>query len=709
MELNPIPLPDEEVTLEDGPIDEGEEFSTEADVDEIVIEDVELSYSDDDVNLVHAFEMSDEGLDALSRIAELVTQNFDWDWDSSEEYRERAAADFRIFSGDLDEKEYPYENCANPNVPIMLENLSRLHARLMGETFGDGKNIAGYIPTGPENKEEAENLSLHLNWQLRTQIADFMRQMDRAVLAQLIHGDVTCRSYYDPDTRTNRHDTLTVDQFVTPYAVVTTQPDYSDIDHHTLIMHLSKTEMERRAGEWAGIDRVLGGGDPSWDEDPAADFAEQVNKSAGIEVPDSPGPHRVLEYEGWIKLPLQAKHRWCKVVMHYATKHIFKLMIHEEEDWREQVRFEEQQMSMQAYHQQKQAYDDQLAQRDLDAGMFEEMASAPQLVGPEFREGAMAQANAIPYPIAPERPEWMEDDLGKPAAPRMVPVRLYSHGVGLENLAGSHGLPVGRIQADFNRTANTLLSQFLDASTLANCWGLITTDNVEFPQPFSWEPGTVTKVTGVQPAELNNSIKELKPGPASPQLMEGVDLTVKLAQSSVQSPDVLSGEPGKSGETFRGISSRIEQASKQLSVYGRKFADTFLRQVLRNNAKLNALYLDDLEVVRITDWKQNVQRDVAIGRDMYRRNYGVEIRSDLRFTSEQQKVSEAESMLQLVTGIPILQANVALAYAATKAVFEAHKRYDLIPLMGPEPEKPTTPLGLPMGDPNAPPAEPPPQ
>jgi len=682
-----------------------EEVSTEEEVIEVEVEE-RLIYSDDDLNLVFAFEQSDVGREALKKIANIVYDNFTDDYDNTTEYRERAAEDWRVFVGDMPEKTYPYENSANPNVPIMLENLTRVHARLVGEIFGDWKNIAGYVPTGPEDKEMAENLSLHLNWQLRTQIRDFSRQMDRAVLAQLIHGDMTCHSYWDEDNRVNRHEVLTVDQFIPAYTYVSVAPDYSDISHHTKILYLSEHDLERRDGDWANVQEAMTGGPPSWEDEPEAVFATQVNDSMGVETPDTDGPHRILEYEGWIKLPEQTRHRWCKVILHHATKHILSMMIHEEPDWREEVRHEGQRLEAEAYKQQKGFYDEQLAQRNADAGMFEEMASTDEIVGPEFRQASMDQANSIPYPSIPQRPQWMEADDSEPEKPRMVPIRLYSHGVGLENMAGAHGVPVGRIQADFNRSANTMLSQFIDAATQANATGLLVTDNVEFKEPFSWQPGIVHKVKGVTGEELTSNIRQLKPGPASPQLMDGVKLTIDQAQSSIQSPDVLSGEAGKSGETARGIQMRIEQATKQLSVIGRKFADIFLRQVLLNNAKLNAIHLDDLEVIHITDWKQNIQRPVTIGREMYRRNYGVEIRSDLRFTGEEAKIAEAENMFQMVTTVPVLAYNIPLAWAAFKAVLEAHKRYDLIPLIGPEPPPVQTPLGLP---PPQPPGTPPPE
>ena len=665
--------------------------------------DEPLRYSDDDLNLVHAFMLHEDGERALKKIADEVLDTFDYDWDSSEEYRKQAADDWAVFAGDLPEKDWPYEHSANPNVPIALENITRLHARLMGELFDDWTNIAGYVPTGPDDEEQSEILSLHLNWQLREQIRDFPRQMDRACMAWLIHGDVVCHSTWDPVRRVNVHEVLTVDQFVMPYSVVSTQPDLSDLDHHTKILYLTRKQLEDKLGDWAHVESLLEKESPSWDEAPEAAYADQVNQTQGIATPDYEGPHRILEYEGWFKLPQQARSRWCKVIVHYGTRKVLSLMIHEEPDWRDQLRFEQQQLDRDAYTMQMQVYDENLMQRDLDAEMLETAASTDQIVGPEFRSQAMSAASQIPYPAIPQMPEWMDGPDAEPAPPRMMPIRMYSHGVGIENMAGAHGLALGRIQADHNRAANTLFSQFIDAATQANAWSLIVSDIVEFDRPFTHQPGAINWVKNVSAEDMKNAIRELRPGPANPQLMDALGMIWEKAQSSVQSPNVLSGEPGKSGETFRGISSRIEQATKQLSVVGRKFANTFIRQVLLNNARLNSIFMDDLEIIMITDWRQNMQVPVTVGRDMYRRSYGVEVRADLRFTSEAQKISEAMEMLGIITNTQMLAGNVALTYAAVKNMLEARKQYDLIPLLGPPPPPPQTPLGLP------PPGAPPPQ
>lgn len=306
----------------------------------------------------------------------------------------------------------------------------------------------------------------------------------------------------------------------------------------------------------------------------------------------------------------------------------------------------------------------------------------------------------------------------------MEPIRLYAHGMCIEPVAGNLGMGFGRMQADFNRAQNTMFDQYIDGATMNNASGVITTSQVEFDRPFEIGPGVVNKVKGLLQGELHNNIMPLQVGAPSQGLIDGVNMLHGWAQSSIQAPDVLSGEPGKSGETFRGISTRVEQATKQLSVATRKFAYPFLTQVLRNNARLNSIFLDDEEVFMVNDHKVNDETGemesqwiaMKAGRKMYRRNYNVEIKADMKYGTDAARSAEADQMMQMVMQIPALQTNMAMQYAVMKDMLEARDKSNLVPFLGPPPPPPTAPMGLPappeaMGQPPGPngPAGPPPE
>ena len=665
-------------------------------------EDDRLAYDPDAVNIVPDLAESARGRAAIKSIAERVKEDFDRDWESTEEYRERCKNDWKLFSGELPPKTFPFEDCANAHVPIMLETIARLSFRIQAELFGDWTNVFGVVPVGTDDKDMAEVLTRHGNWQIREQIVDFPRQMDRAMLAYLVWGDVTAHSYWDPTMRRNRHETLTPDDFVVPYAHVSTMPDYSDLPHYTKVLYRYPHEIEDMVDVWHEVDELLRGEPSSWDDEPEALFRDGAGESAGITPPDDDptAPYKLLQYEGWLKLPDQARHRWVQVIMDYESERILSVQILEQEDWQDRTRYDRQLIEWQAYQASREEW--QTAQEGR-ATAVEQILADPKATD-EVKQAVAQQVADEPPPEQPQPPAWWDGSSEGPEPVRMVPLRMFSHGVCIENMAGSLGLSFGRIEADFNRGANIALSQFVDAATLANAWTLLVADEVDL-EDMSFSPGAVNKVKGVSGTDLRNAIMEMRPGPANGQLVEIAERLYNWGQSAIQAPAVLSGEPGKSGETYRGLAARIEQATKQVSVAARKFANQFLRQVLCNNATLNAMFLDDMEVIQVMDRQQQMMQTLRVGSAMYRRNYQVEIRADLRFTSETQRIQEAMELVQFPAAMPALQGNLAFLHAAAKRYLEARKDYDLVPLLGPPPPPPETPMGVPPPQPSGAPQQ----
>jgi hypothetical protein len=170
----------------------------EDDADEIEVDAAEpeeeaetIVYDEDALNLVPAFAESEQGRKYLKKISNKVDADFQADWDSSDEYREMEKANWKLFAGDLPPKEFPFADAANPHLPIMLENISRLCFRATGELFGDWASVFGVAPVGPDDDDTAEILTRHGNWQIANQIPDFKRQIGhRGVLTFFAQGDV---------------------------------------------------------------------------------------------------------------------------------------------------------------------------------------------------------------------------------------------------------------------------------------------------------------------------------------------------------------------------------------------------------------------------------------------------------------------------------------------------------------------------------------
>lgn len=685
-----------------GPDDQELELTVEEPLPEDAEAEIPFVYDEESKNLVPEFLAHVDGKAALKTIATKVIDDFDNAWEASEEYRQRMSNDWKIFAGDLPPKAWPHKDAANVHVPILIENITRVAFTMFGELFSEGEFFT-VAPVGPDDKEIARNLTIHGNWQFRTQIPDFHRQQHRGVLGFFFIGDVTFHSFFDGFRKENRHEFLTPDEFVTPFVYTSTMPDYSDVPYRVKILNLYRHELQAKKSEWHGVQEMIDGKAPTWMDEPEQPLAQGVSEVSGVMIPESSkvAPYKILWYEGWLELPNQVDDRFCQAIVDYRSKTILKLAIHEHAHWQDKMRYDAELAELTAFRQEETAYNAQTA--ELEGAQYELGQMAAQgLTGPEAGARAAEQLEQT-RPPAPLPPRWMKDPADPaevPAKPRKAPIHLFAHGVCIEPLVGNLGLSYGRQQADFNRAANTALNQFTDAATLANVWSIITPDTVSFENPFMIAPGKVNKAKGMIGTELERNIMQLKGAEPSPALMQLVKEIIGWSRSSMHAENVLSGASGKSGETYRGLAVRLEQATKQISVAGGKYKG-LLKQIVENNAKLNAMFLPEDELLQIFNHDQQSMVELAIGRRLYDRNYRVEVRADLRFTTQAMKIAEADELLMMPEQVPQLRGNLWFIYESLKRALLARGLPDMVTKLGPAPpgDGPPTPLGM-MAPPN---------
>lgn len=639
----------------------------------------ELDYDEQDLNLVLSFLQYEEGRVALKKLARRVARDVEDSWERTESYRNKNAEAWRMFCCDLPMKEFPFANCANAHVPIVHENVTRLYFRSCAEIFSDWGNVITAVPLGPDDDQEAEAVTRHSNWQTREAIPDFKNQMYRACLAFYLIGDVTCHSYYDPNRGMNRHEVLTPDDFVTPFMYSSTAPDYSDAPWVAKIMRKYRHELEQDVS-LAQVDKVLEENPPDWNDDPSSALREVAKDIVGEDEghEDSSRPYKLYWYEGWLLLPKQTRQRFCQVIVDSTTRTVLSLRINEEEDWRDRQRYMEQRAELDGYR----------TAQDVYARVQQELGQLDPVT-----------AQGLPPITEPVPPAWMVDPTDpteQPPEVRTVPIHLFSHGVLVDTLIGSQGMGYGRMLSELNSAANTILSQYIDAATLANIGTFVTAGAAGIDKDFRIYPGKVNQLDNVASADLNTAIKEIRLGQANPQMFDLLREFIDWGHVAMQSPQVLSGEPGKSGETFRGIAARIEQATKQMTFSARKLTE-FLEQIYKNNARLNAKFLPESEVYHISDHIQQATQSLKIGRAMYEKSYKFVFVADLRFQPTPQRVAEADELLQLPKLVPPLQNNLAYLHAALKKALAARGQQDMMATIGPPPPAPQTPLGINQG------------
>ncbi len=668
-----------------------------------------FKYDEEATNLVTEFKTHIEGKAALKRLSGKVLDDFNSAWEATEKFRKNMADIWKLFSGVLEPKAPPFEHMANAHVPILMENTVRMVYRQSYELFGNWTNVFGVTPIGPDDEHTAKLLSLHGNWQIRKRIKDFKRQIGhRGLLIFDLFGDVTCHSYWDQNHRSNRHEILTANEFVCANAHVSTMPDYSDVSWVAKILYMDPHELRKMDGAWEDVGATLKNVPPDWDDaEITRELRDAVDKSLGVDSSAyQKGQYRIIQYEGWLNLPGQDRDRYCKVLVDFNTGNVLELGIHERIDPYDKRRFEFEQKQLQAWQASQQQI--QLFQQEQDATRMSALALAhDQDPGSDAASQGIIMARAVdemPAPPETPMPDWMRGDPNaKPRDPEFKPIRMFAHGVNIEPIQGILGLGTGSIHAAQNKAANIALSMFIDQGTLGNFKNFLVKGDVRFPENFKVKPGGVHKVEGA--TDLQRDVMPLDFGQANPQMLQLVEMFTRFGNTVSNTPEVLSGESGKSGETAQGLSARIEQATKMLSVPTGKYAD-FLSQVLENNAALNAIFLEDVEFFSVNNHDPSLgemgRQNFSVGRDMYDRPYDVEISADLKFTSTSQRISEADALVQMPNAVPAMAGNFAFVYETVKKSLEARNRYDLVGKMGQPPAPPEM-----FGAPTSPPAPPP--
>lgn len=668
-----------------------------------------LTINPDSPNLVVDLQATDEGKNFLKRLVQEIHDEFMQAWDKNSAYREKVAEAWRVLFCDLPAKSKPFENCANAAIPLALQNIVRLTNKMTTEVFGDWSDVYNFVPTNPNGETAAAICSQHSNWQIRARMPGYKRQMKRAILIFAVAGDVAAHSYYDPITRRNVHDVLTCDDYVVPYTHVSVNPDFSDVPWIARRFPYHKTrlkQMGKQAG-WANVDTVTAYDAPEYTNGQAETTLRNTVAEHLGEDPfgQKKGEYEIIQYEGWMELPGMEVELYCQLIFDLCSKTPLKLSVHMRAPYDERARFEMQQQELQQYQQQTMQFQQASEQKEaMVSGLLQQAQMLPQdssEVGGLLQQAQMAQAQ--PLPPQPIPPSWMADGQMEPEPPRKEPVYMFSHGVCLEPILGNLGVGLGRIDGQLNIAANTVWSMFFDASALGNGKTFITASNVDFASPFKIGPGVINKAKNIMPSDLANGIIPLDFGAANPQLIEAADRMMQFGEQAANTPDIMSGAEGKSGETARGVQARIEQTNAMIKVPTMAFAD-FAIQVMKNNCKLNAVFCSEEELFYVNRYNDDLKLGgaqlIRAARAMYDNEYEIELVSDLQFRSRAQKVSEADEIVQLPNAMPDLAYNYAFKYYAIRESLKARGMHKIArDLLGPPPPAPQNTFGLPPGTP----------
>ena len=640
-----------------------------------------------------------------------VIDHYTEDCEARKGWMEKRAERRKLFLGDIEPKRGAFKDAANLHVPILSTRILRLASRVYAEIFQQGQPIFSVQTNSRVSEETADAITKAENWQFRKEIPEFQRHVYRALIDFFLDGECTFDSYRDFDRNVNRHDYLSPDEFVYPYTRRTTSIDMSDVPRKTKVLFPYKRDILKlvKLGFYdkSQADRVCKA-EGSHDDAPEMPNKDAQDKFEGVDPSEhqSDAPYCFLEYHGWTTLPGQEDEMPVRVVVDKKTETVLGLYSRYYDDPDDKVRFDKQT----AEHADFMAGIDKFTQAiQLEQQLLERLKD-PSVPPDEAHAVAMQVQQQRPQP--PMRPQWMDENGSEPEPCKQKVIERFSHGCCIENPEGSHGLGVGTLLMPHQVAANISQNQFTDLATLNNEMGLggfMHTNMKLDPGIKTVEPGVIMRVSGIPPADMEKAYFRLQAPQANPQLLQALQSQEQAADGISSAPDVLSGQK-EGDETFRGQATRVEQATKQLTVHASNVV-MVLTNVGQNNALLNSMFMPDQVNMDVQDPHTNRAESITVGREMYKNRYDILFSADLSFSSRAAKIAEKDDALGMVTkGIPPQIAQLifppTMYSAIARACFKARGMYDLAAMVLPDEQimakVSAPPPGAPGGIPGAP-------
>jgi hypothetical protein len=648
-------------------------------------------------NLVEQLSKTPEGIKYLDELSDIVFGSFKSMWESTEDYREKRRTLYKLFRGHLDPKSDPYENCANIHLPVVLRAIVMLVPRIVTEIFPSDDYMFKAIPTGPEDQDRSDMLTLHGDWQFKHQMPDFIPMFERLITETLLAGSGFVYSCRDFINDRNKHEFLSCEEFVMAYTDKSVDPSLSDVPEKIRIVRKNKHELEdliakgsfdpvvmEEIMEPTNDPKIRGNKDKT--DQPQLTVKEEVDEVEGHHRPedDPTAPWIFYEYHGWLQLPGEDKQRPVVVIADTDRKKVVSFYVREQDDWKDKERFDQEQQ----------------AATDYIAAMqqFQQQQNDPNLML------SVAQGVAPP-PMPPPTDGVKLDETGQPLPPdpvKKVPVEYFTKLDCIYDPHGSMGIGVGDMVVGFNQVANQLGNLFIDAASTANNPPQLVSENALPPGTTTIAPGDIIR-SPLPPEQLDKAHKVLNQVQGNPQLIEMMNIMMQVANEVAATPDVYAGEPGKANETFRGISTRVEQAAKPLTAIALRMLRG-LTVIIKKNAALNANFLPESEMVSVIDPMKGRSK-ITVTRAMYLEDYDITFTADTRFVSQSQKLDEDMQLMQFGATSPLMMANrfqqqVFLYEVATRYLKDM-KRPELVPYLGARPTPPPPPQPIPPHEENA--------
>lgn len=622
-----------------------------------------------------------------SSLAEMCLDDYDEDVDSRSTHMRSLKRWYELYAAVQKVKNWPFQNCANVNIPIETYAVLQVHGRLFDMLVPAKGNIFSSQPTrssDPMEVDRAERTELFVNWYLKEKVPEYRMSYDATLWQVIIFGSCFRYNYWDVTENKLCTDWIGIDDLVVNYHCTVQDPLMRGRSmRFTRVRWMSLFEVQDRAFSGEYSEKQVSQIDPEEPDEDKSEFRQLVDSVDGKSKPSrdfhEDEDRQVLEQHRWLRMPdapkkhpaFDGKPHPVIVTVDEMSRKVLRVVLREEDDPRDAKRFAKE----------KAAFDQAIAANEAftaSGGMTTDPMTGQPMQAP-------------PPPPPPDEP--------KPTRQREMGLATHYKGFQSE---GYYGLGFGHFIGPLNEAMNTLVNQQIDRSTVNNAGGGLISRGMRFQRgPINRQPGEYIEIDA-PPAAMRDGLQnwpQVAPDPDGRWFLTYIE---QMANRVSGTGDTLSGEPVGSNETARAAMARYEQAQKQISVLAARLVGYMTFDVM-TIWRLFSVYLDEEEYHDVVD-SMNQPRQVKIGRADFVADARVVPTADPRMASRSQRIEEAESFLGLVTnpqGPPELTQNPAIRRAAIEGVLYARDRHEMIPMLGPPPGPPQPPPPEPQYEENA--------
>jgi len=658
------------------------------------------------------------------KLVDTAIQNYDRDWDSSTEYRNRRDNILRLYLGIMPPGE-DGDMRAQIHYPIIATAVQRMQARTYDQQFPSNGEYFGVRPTDAMDLERSVRVAKHLNWQVQHQIPEYVPNHDVLIQQWYLYGSAFSYLYWDPVKNRPCHEACRTEDIVISYTERDTSPSMENVSRITRILRKYRHELYQLAdlGYYSNIegiykdpDKEAPSGD-STDDQKDRPITETIDSASGVEKPtdDLSAPRKLIEQHCWYRLPGEKRDRPVIITIDLASRTLLCLKLREDEDPEDRARYNREKKANQAQ------YDLAIQQYEANMASYLQGMPAPDMTGMPMPGEATQTAPPAPGEttatmpgIDPNMPQ-PPPPPAEPEAPRMVPINFFTHFICIPNPEGFYGLGIGFLLEGHNMVADTIASQIVDAGTLANTKTFIYSRQNKLTRgEWKIRPGAGNE-SDLSPQDLKNGIFMLDFKGPDAALASFIKDQKEEAEALSGANEILSGEVGGSNETATTTQIRISQALAAISIQNKRYtrSRTVEGQKL---ARLNSVHLGDAEYFTVVDPMKMIPGQTPvidpvtgqpslpgvtqepIARMDYLEDVDITVTADPRMASQPQRFQEALKAWEIVNTSPLLAQNPMLVMACAKNIFVAMDRPDLVATLGMTPMMPAMP-GQPQGQP----------